>query len=421
MARRVVSAVVGTLALALTASIWLRAQTTVQPIPPGFDFPADEKVLLKLRDGNDVAGMRRHAWMVFAGLTAPTPTGEAVWETWHSAEETFEPTPPPPPGAVRRPQRNFRRPRQFAQVGPAPPPAVGDSLASFTLFNAELRNFVLKHQLQTKTALGKINDSFPPQTPIADRKIPDFPREAVALKTVWWIVKRQGFTAMPIWDAELNPVLPTGNPPRTWKRCVAVDATRATIPPDETTTMPCNGQPGKGTRVVALERFYHFPLTQAQIDAMRKTAVDIPNLSTATPGDFGALVAMHYTTKEIPDWVWATFWWHDQPDSNPFGAHRPVEVKEVWRNYVMAEAYSMDTPKEQDGSARAAYNPWLEARFVNGTVSNCMTCHRRAVFAGQATDDDFLPVTRGTPPANDPRFKGATAVDFLWSIVIESR
>jgi len=200
-----------------------------------------------------------------------------------------------------------------------------------------------------------------------------------------------------------------------------VDATRTTIPANETATIPCNGQSGNGTRVVALDRFYHFPLTQAQIDAMKKTATGVPNLNTATPGDFVALVAFHYTTKEIPDWVWGTFWWHDQPDKNPFGADRPVEVKGVWRNYVMAEAYSMDTPKEPDGSPRAAHNPWLEARFVDGTVSNCMTCHRRAVFSGQPSDNAFLPVTRGTPPANDPRFKGATSADFLWSIILESR
>lgn len=410
----------GALALAFGSWLLVSAQTTVQPIPPGFDFPADEQVLLKLRDANDVPGMRRHAWMVFAGLTASTTSGEAVWETWNSAEETFQQGAPPPP-ALRRAQRNFRRPRQFERVGGAPPPAPGESLASFTLFNTELKDFVQMHQLQKKSALKAINDGFTPQTPIVDRKIPDFPRSAVALKTVWWIVKKSELTAMPIFDPDLNPVLPTGNPPRTWKRCVAVDAQRETVPPEETTTLPCNGGPGSGSHVVSLERFYHFPLTQAQIDAMGQSAADIPNLSTAAPGDFAALIAMHYTTKEIPEWVWATFWWHDKPDTGSFAADRPVDVKGVWRNYLMSESYGMDTPKQPDGSAHVAFNPWLEARFPDGTVSNCMTCHRRAVFAGKPSDGAFLPVTRGTPPANDPRFKDATAVDFLWSIVFESQ
>jgi hypothetical protein len=60
-----------------------------QPIPPGFDFPADKDSLLKLRDTEDMHPMRKHAWMVFAGMTQPAPGGEAIWETWFTAEETF--------------------------------------------------------------------------------------------------------------------------------------------------------------------------------------------------------------------------------------------------------------------------------------------------------------------------------------------
>jgi hypothetical protein len=154
---------------------------------------------------------------------------------------------------------------------------------------------------------------------------------------------------------------------------------------------------------------------------MRRSGVNIPNLGEATPGDAVALVGFHFTTKEIPDWVWATLWWHDEPDSGPFAANRPSEVMGVWRNYLMAEAYSMDTPNEADGTARIAFNPWLEAGFRDGAKSNCMTCHRRAVFAGQPSDRAFLPVTRGTPPSTDPRFQRATSVDFLWSLIFEIR
>jgi hypothetical protein len=87
----------------------------------------------------------------------------------------------------------------------------------------------------------------------------------------------------------------------------------------------------------------------------------------------------------------------------------------------MATSYSMDGPPEEDGGAHVAFNPWLEARFVNGVHSNCMTCHRRAVFSGKSSDPSFLPITRGTPPKTDPRFQGSTKVDFLWSILLESQ
>jgi hypothetical protein len=411
----------GAIVLAAAVSPLVQGPATARPIPPGFDFPADEPALLKMRDNNDVAGMRRHVWLVFAGLTSAAPSGEAVWETWYSAEETFQQGPPPPGAAIRRPQRNFRRPRQFEPPGGAAPPAPGQSLASFTLFSAELRDFVQTQRLQKRATLKAINDGFTAQTPVADRRIPEFPRPAVALKTVWWIVKQSGKTVMPIFDPDLNPPVSNGNPPETWKRCVAVDAQSATVPAGQTTTVECNGRPAQPAHVVGLDSFYHFALTQGQIDAMRQTASGVPNLDTAVPGDFVALIAMHVTTKEIPDWIWATFWWHDKPDDGPFAANRPPEVKDLWRNYLMAESYSMDTPKHSDGAAHVAFNPWLEARFAAGTVSNCMTCHRRAVYSGKSSDGRFTPVTRGTPPAADPRFKDAIKLDFLWSVLFESR
>jgi hypothetical protein len=82
----------------------------------------------------------------------------------------------------------------------------------------------------------------------------------------------------------------------------------------------------------------------------------------------------------------------------------------------MDTTFSMDTPKESDGTPNVIFNPWLEARFANGANSNCMTCHQRAVWPGR----DFLPVTRGALAPNDPYFKDATRLDFLWSVAFES-
>src|SRR5262249_4954859 len=123
-------------------------------------------------------------------------------------------------------------------------------------------------------------------------------------------------------------------------------------------------------------------------------------------------------TKEIDDWTWSTFWWHDQPDAGPFAADRPSEVKGVWRNYLMTIADDQVTPREPDSSPRVAFNPWLEARFQNGILSNCMTCHHRASFP-PAAGTGFLPVRRGAPnPAADPALApGRLQLDFLWSII----
>src|ERR1700729_268681 len=148
----------------LMSGIWAALPQTPkpQPIGSGFDFPGDQTRLLKLRDANDSAGMRLHAWMVFAGMTQPTSGGEAIWETWYSADETFGPAQPagqPEALGMRKPRPNFQTPRQFRTAG-AHPQAVGVSLASFTLFNEDLRKFVRQQKLYEKATLKKINDSF---------------------------------------------------------------------------------------------------------------------------------------------------------------------------------------------------------------------------------------------------------------------
>src|SRR5258708_20000463 len=75
---------------------WVFAQNaTYTPIGPEFGFPAAQAELLKYRDAQDVAKMRDHAWMIFAGMTQPAdpqnPSSETVWETWYSRDELFPP------------------------------------------------------------------------------------------------------------------------------------------------------------------------------------------------------------------------------------------------------------------------------------------------------------------------------------------
>ena len=121
--------------------------------------------------------------------------------------------------------------------------------------------------------------------------------------------------------------------------------------------------------------------------------------------------------RTIPDWVWATFWWHDSPNDGTYAKDRPDAVSGVWRNYLMDVTFSSDVPKESDGTPNVCFNPWLEARFAGGLTSNCMSCHQRAVW----TPVSFLPVTRGSLPPNHQFFLGKTKLDFLWSIAFSSQ
>lgn len=103
--------------LALIASIAVSTQPPTDPhlpVPAGFDSPADEAALLKLRDAADVSGMRRHSWLVFAGMTQPAPSGEALWETWWPEEQTFATA---LPFSAGRQRPRLKAPRQ---MGPRP-------------------------------------------------------------------------------------------------------------------------------------------------------------------------------------------------------------------------------------------------------------------------------------------------------------
>lgn len=85
----------------------------------------------------------------------------------------------------------------------------------------------------------------------------------------------------------------------------------------------------------------------------------------------------------------------------------------------MDVAYSMETPREADGTPNVTFNPYMEV-FPAGTRSNCMACHQSAVWTASGAPP-FLPVTRGARAANDPRFAGSMRLDFMWSIATEAR
>jgi hypothetical protein len=388
-----------------------------RPIPAGFDFPADSRILLAARDQEDVPAMRRHAWMVFAGMTQPArwwdPHGEAVWETWYRDTEVFGTN--PPPEDKHRLSRAFITLRQSEDHrGKIANPDEPAPLASFSLFNQETKDHIRDPQNKyfLRSTLDAVNAGFSSTVDPAKRAIRDFPVKAVAVKSGWFVVSGTGMTPMPIWDPEsqdlTDPAPP--QPQSIWKRIVLVDPSRDVIPEHETRDVTFRGKEFPGSHVVSLNSFYHFKVkTPGQADALKDFGAQI--------GDYMVLVGFHYTTKEISDWVWATFWWHDRPNLGPFAADRPDESKlqNPWRNYVMNVAYDMTKPKEPDGSPHVCFNPWLEAKSAKGANSNCMTCHQQAVWPSFK----FQPVTRGAMAPDDKLFTNTTRLDFLWSFMYE--
>lgn len=313
-----------------------------------------ERTLLAARDARDVAAMRAHGWALWSRL-------QPTWPTYASLDAVFD-----------QPERGFRGLRPFRN---------GDTIEAETLpvmftvtFDPTAAAHIRRYHLASRASF-------------TTRAIPGFPRSAIALKLVWYPLHRDRPTTLPIWDG--TPARPDalGNPDRTWPRQITIDPR------------------------TDLDRFLHRPLTPADLPSARRVAHD----PTLAAGDPVILLGMHVTTKEIPDWVWATYWWHDDPDAL-LGADRPATITGAARHYVMDVAYSASTPLADDHGPHACMNPWLEARFPSGLHSNCLTCHQRAAFGA----GDYLPVTRALLRPTDPYFSNKTTTDFLWSLALEA-
>jgi hypothetical protein len=339
--------------------------------------PSRQDSLLAIRE--DSRAVRAHAWQLWTHLAGDaTP----AWDGWAATEQLFGGAPP-----NARPR--FRTPRPFRH---------GDAIDTETLpvmFDVQLdphaAEHIRAHGLASRATLAHL------------RELPAFPPEALAVKLVWYAVHAKGLTAMPIWDGDPAQPDGDGNPDRTWQRAVAVDPARATIADGETADVTLEGR-HLVARVVPLANFIHRELVTDEEVATARTAAHDPTLAR---GDHVAVVAVHLTTKEIPDWTWETYWWHDRPDDGPFAAGRPALVGPA-AHYLMDATFDTRTP---------CFNPWLEARFPDGLRSNCVTCHQRAVVGAA----DYLPVTQGRLPDHDPYFTNHPQTDFMWSLAFEPR
>jgi hypothetical protein len=278
------------------------------------------------------------------------------------------------------------------------------TVAARLLFNRSVRDHIQGKGLYLTKTLEDLDGHA--------TEIPDFPRPSVALKTEWMRVSANECTPIPVWHGE--PASPDllANPPEDWREHVHVYAPGVS-------PATC----GKG-RQVPLRDFYHIRIGDKS---------EIKDWTSLTVGDYAVLVGFHFATREIPKWVWATFWWHDRPTEGPFAADRPRSVRSVWRHYLMDVAYDMDRPREHDASPKITFNPYLEGAQIDGVRSNCMVCHRRAVWGRQpgigtlSSFGDPLPISsivvRGSEAARAtymPDFDRRLKLHFLWSIAIHT-
>jgi len=386
-------------------------------IPNTRDFPLSESVLKGYLEKNDIRSMRQHAWVIFGALTEPSRRDRrfARWQTWYDKSEALAPS-PASHNEIRLQLSYFDGSLQGGAASrpvPRNPPAGSVPLESLqVVFNREAYEAIQGARLYS---VGTFQDCLRKQV----HDIPDsvFPPSSIAIKAVWDYVSDGEPKKIFVWDGERSAPGIEVNSNLSRKVCVAADAGL------------CPQGPGE-PEFRSVRSFYN-----VRLDGFSTVRSDwFP--SGPIPKGYAILTGLHFATREQKNWVWATFWWHDHSDRQPFADGRPSSIRGVWRNYLMTVSYDMDKPREPDGKPHIAFNPYLEARFPDGVESNCMSCHRRASWiaggdprvpylssTGRVWDSDLRgAVVRGkaaaeatyfdTPFDSPERFK----VSFLWSL-----
>jgi hypothetical protein len=407
-------------------------------IPPGFDFPAEDGRLDKLLCEGRFRELRRHAWLVFAGLTQPAEQQDPLfpsrqprkWETWYLRQDTFAANAP----AARVPfLLSLQPPGELKGLDQETKGASNRFLeGNNVLFNQEAFDRIRSGSQPLylvgtlNTLCGNENHEKVCRNGVQD--IDAFPRGSVALKAFFWIAPKNECTQIGSWDFQRPLTGDVDDSLFQWPRQVFVENGQGS----------CDAQKAQDLTVVPLRDVYSIPVPPASVTGLNgQLAVtrlhDIDQIFPgAKEGDQLVLLGIHVATREIANWVWATFWWHDRPNLGPFSDDRPAEVEGVWRHYLMNASYDMDNPREPDGTPHIAYNPYLEGFIKDGVLANCMTCHRRAIWPGQdsvnvlLSDGSTYPtklgqiIVRGHDAAeatylNVP-FEKLLKTSFIWSI-----
>ena len=421
-------------------------------LPSGKHFPVSQSHLLRLRDRADKrakACMRAHAWDLFAGLTKASP----VWNTWYTKCDVglkkcgtqFEQEKP----NLHRPLRNFEVPVQllnqlYATYVSAPPQSSGTALNSDPLrkavlefatnfrahpqfasviFNQEAADAIRDNCLLPSNA-GVAMHSFKPcpPTPVPGGKIKEFKRGAVVLKTFWELLipGQDGIGELSTWNQEVWNNIQQENDPNIARFQIP------TLRVATTSESPCQNRDYANDETVPISCFYAFKLSQQDVDALRASPPDLVALSDSgvVADNFLVLVAVHVTTKEIPDWVWATFWWDNHGVSDSRADGRPGTIGPKWRHFLMENTLSGTTPTEKDGGPKICFNPYLETAIPNGVISNCLQCHSKAAYGPPsrigAYDLGILGRNGSTLASHrdpDPHyFDNRVQTDFMWSV-----
>lgn len=385
--------------------------TLLCPVTRG--FAGSEAVHCEASDGRGIlddaylSRLRTCAWRLLEPL-ARQSSGFPDEGTWTRADRILPDL--EPRGTLRRAEE--------LTAQRAARPVNEPELYEMTFFNGIAAGFIESERLNR------------PETTEAllSRNIRDvqFPAGSAALKTFWYHLPKGQVLDVRVWNWNATSAGTTGASPLT------VDVSRLERQCVVDTAATGRKQGAKGRQcLVASEAFYTIAVS-AQ-DAFRCSRAQCAPLAQ---GDTLVLVGMHIASKQMPEWLWATWWWQGRSVSGGESwtcgaAQRPhaIGASGPWANYAMnvtasfryeRAAVAADDPCGAPAALpggqerRATYNPFVEAREENGLKSSCVDCHSRA-----STKSAAELVTPGVEETGGPTvasFEGHVRLDYLWSI-----
>jgi hypothetical protein len=303
--------------------------------------------------------LQEHARDLFAGVTKRAPCGLPAFLTWFPV--------PRLPGSAGATALSGRRPLRFERTRVLSDVELAEAETTGPIYTTVLVNRHAYMHIRRRRLVNA--QAYLQRTGRGLREVDDFPAGTVTVKATWRVVKQGTSLKVGTW----RPEYAQGRhafPETDWPSYVFVDSTSAPNP--AFACVPASGLQQAGH--IGPAYFFSLPVTEDM-----KFEVHSAQGGPPVKGDWLILVALHIATKEIPDWVWMTAWWTDQPSASA-GIRQPP-----WCNYAMGITVSMERPRRpgEMPEFKVLFNPYLEAAIntgAGGLYSNCMTCHSAAGY-----------------------------------------
>ncbi|GEM_PF-900931 len=457
-----------------------------QPLPDWTQYsqPLEIEKLQQAVGAGDHAVVREHGWRLWAGIMQEEQGGTwPIWFSWRNSDQAFLLDGAAPPQGLSLIQRSrlnggeamlsnsahspfpkinventpyYPTPKQVKDKYPGPtsdcvsaqnPENICDG--RHFLFNQDIMiptesiskeayEKIHKDKLFSKLTLDKLH-----QDKVSDL---DLGEKFVVTKHMYWPVKGDGVTIIPVWHDYKGPDYWYYAGYETWTGFIALDPDKrhpigskvagtylhGVKKHDKITDWP--RITAKDVVVHDIDEFYHHQVTtdewQNVFDESDRAIIDAAshwaNGRAFEPGkDYLVTVAMHVNTREIPSWALQSVWWSDKADEGPYAENRPRDLKDAkgpWTHYLLVDSYGIEASK---GKQPVAMNPFIE--LVSHPVgTNCNTCHMHAGWPEGAKGLDQASYQyRPDPQCGDPlaTLKPDTAclakilrTDFQWFI-----